>query len=114
MQARENTFGLAFGFGIGCGLMELARLFERIESFQQDFVDLRRRHAGFPLTLSGLIVGVLWTVFECIRVQVHNILGLRFSFGSEPPPRNPSHNRGIDPIQARECVAVLSGPEFSR
>lgn len=97
MQTRQDTFGLAFGFRIWRALVKFVRLFERIQSFEQDFVDFRWRHAGFPLALNGLIVAGLWVVTEYIRVQVHKFFGLRFNFGLEPPPLNPSHNRGVGP-----------------
>ena len=78
MQARENTFCLAFGLGIGSGLVELARLFECVEGFQEDFVDFGGRHARLILILSQLIIVVLGTLFRHIRVQGHRIL--RFNF----------------------------------
>src|SRR5579862_9905847 len=74
MQTCEDTFGLALGFGIGRGLMKFVRLFERIESLQQDFVDFRGRHAGFALILSDLLAIALPNVFRCFLVQGHKIL----------------------------------------
>lgn len=75
MQARQNTFGLAFGFGIGRGLVKLLRLLKRIQSLEQDFINFCRRHAKFVLILIGTIIVVLRAVVQCIQVQSHMIVG---------------------------------------
>ena len=77
MQACQNPFGLAFGLGIGRALVELVRLFEGIERFEENLVDFCWRHAGFVLILRKLIACGLRTVIRCIRVQGHRILWVK-------------------------------------